>query len=218
MSLDELVYRERPAAGEPAGALVLLHGRGLHEDDLVPLLDLMDPERRLVGFTPRAPLQPPGHTGNHWYVIERVGFPNPATFAPTYGKLDRWLEALAEETGVPPERTVIGGFSQGGVIAYSLGLGPGRPRPAAIVGLSCFVPTVDGWQPDFTDREELPVYHSHGVADPIISVEFGRQARELLEGKVELTYREHPGGHTIDPRSFDELRELVAGATPKAAA
>jgi phospholipase/carboxylesterase len=218
MSLDELVYRERPAAGEPAGALVLLHGRGLHEHDLFPLLDLMDPERRLVGFTPRAPLQPPGHPGNHWYVIERIGFPNPATFAETYGKLDRWLEALAETTGVPPERTVLGGFSQGGVMAYSLGLGPGRPRPAAIVGLSCFVPTVEGWQPDFKGREDLPVYHSHGVADPIISVELGRQARELLEGKVELTYREHPGGHTIDPRSFDELRELVAGATPKAVA
>jgi phospholipase/carboxylesterase len=218
MALDELVYRERPAAGEPAGALVLLHGRGLHEHDLFPLLDLMDPERRLVAFTPRAPLQPPGHLGNHWYVIEQVGFPNPATFAQTYATLDRWMDALAEKTGVPPERTVLGGFSQGGVMAYSLGLGPGRARPAAIVGLSCFVPTVEGWQPDFTGREDLPVYHSHGVADPIISVEFGRQARELLEGNVELTYREHPGGHTIDPRSFDEIRELVAGATPKGAA
>jgi phospholipase/carboxylesterase len=214
MGLDDLTYRERPAAGEPEGALVLLHGRGVDEHDLFPLLDLLDPSHRLAGFTPRAPLQPPGHTGNHWYVVPRVGFPDRDTFAHTYGALDGWLMAVAEEAGVPPERTVLGGFSQGGVMSYSLGLGPGRPRPAAILAMSCFVPTVEGWEPDFAGRVELPVHHLHGERDPIIPVEFGRQARELLDGKVDLTYREHPGGHAIDPRAFDELREFVQASLP----
>jgi phospholipase/carboxylesterase len=191
---------------------VLLHGRGVDEHDLFPLLDLLDPERRLAGFTPRAPLTPPGHSGNHWYVVERVGYPDRPTFETTYATLGSWLGAVAEEAGVPPERTVLGGFSQGGVMAYALGLGPGRPRPAAIVALSCFVPTVEGWEPDFSGRSELPVYHAHGVNDPIITVEFGRRARASLEGRVNLTYREHPGGHTIDPRSFDDTRKLVAAA------
>jgi phospholipase/carboxylesterase len=212
MPLDDLVHRRRPADGEPAGALVLLHGRGVDEHDLFPLLDLLDPQHRLEAFTPRAPLTPPGHSGNHWYVIRRVGFPDPQTFAHTYSLLGGWLGAVAEETGVPPERTVLGGFSQGGVMAYAMGLAPGRPRPAAIVALSCFVPRVEGWEPDFSGRAALPVYHSHGVADPIIPVELGRDARERLEGRVDLTYREHPGGHGIDPRSFDEMRELVATA------
>lgn len=214
--IDDLVHRFRQAAGDPAGALVLMHGRGVDENDLFPLLDLLDPEQRLAAFTPRAPLQPPGHTGNHWYVVERVGYPDRATFDSTYALLGSWLEAVADETGVPPERTVLGGFSQGGVMSYAMGLGPGRPRPAAIVALSCFVPTVEGWEPDLTDRGELPVYHAHGANDPIIGVEFGHQAKELLEGHVDLTYREHPGGHTIDPRSFGEIQEVVNAAVTRA--
>ena len=84
---------ERPAAGEPEGALVLLHGRGADEHDLFPLLDALDPERRLHGYTPRAPLAlPPG--GAHWYVVPRVGYPDPATFAEGYGALTEWFDAL----------------------------------------------------------------------------------------------------------------------------
>ena len=84
---------ERPAAGEPEGALVLLHGRGADEHDLFPLLDALDPERRLQGYTPRAPLAlPPG--GAHWYVVPRVGYPDPATFAEGYAALTGWFDAL----------------------------------------------------------------------------------------------------------------------------
>ena len=214
VALDDLVHRYRPAARDPAGVLVLLHGRGVDENDLFPLLDLFDPEHRLAAFTPRAPLRPPGFTGNHWYVVERVGYPNRDTFAQTYDLVGGWLESVGEETGIGMERTVLGGFSQGGVMSYAMGLGSGRPVPAAIVAMSCFVPQVQGWEPDLGDRGELPVYHAHGEADPIIGVEFGRAARDLLEGNVRLTYREHPGGHTIDPRSFEEMREFVAEAVP----
>jgi phospholipase/carboxylesterase len=216
MGLDDLVHRSRPAAGDPEGALVLLHGRGVDENDLFPLLDLLDPDRRLVGFTPRAPLQPPGHTGNHWYVVERVGYPERESFTQTYRLLDSWLAGVAEETGVSPGRTVLGGFSQGTVMSYAMGLGAGRPRPLAILAQSGFVPTVDGWEPDLTDRADLPVYISHGVSDPVIPVEFAHKARELLEGRVDLTYREHPGGHTIDPRSFDEISGWLRSALDRA--
>src|SRR2546430_11707 len=139
-----LTARVRPADGEPEGALVLFHGRGADEYDLFPLLDLLDSDRRLLGVTPRAPLpMPPG--GAHWYIVPRVGFPDPETFRSSYALVSGWLDALGEETGIPIERTILGGFSQGAVMAYALGLGEGRPRPAALVGLSGFIPTV----PDF---------------------------------------------------------------------
>jgi len=212
--LDDLVHRYRAPAADPAGVLVLFHGRGVDESDLFPLVDLLDPERRLAAFTPRAPLTPPGHTGNHWYVVRRIGSPEPETFGTTYEALGSWLEDVSAATGVPAERTVLGGFSQGGVMSYALGLGTGRPRPAAILALSALVPKVEGWELDLSDRAGLPVYHAHGTADPIISVEFAREAKALLDGRVDLTYREHPGGHTIDPRAFDEMRELVQGSLP----
>src|SRR5581483_9907646 len=119
---------QRPAAGDPAGALVLLHGRGADEHDLFPLLDLLDPERRLLGITPRGPLTlPPG--GAHWYRLGGIPTPDPATFHPTFERAAAFLDALP----LPLERVVLGGFSQGAVMSYALGLAAGRPRPAAIV-------------------------------------------------------------------------------------
>ena len=88
-----LVARERPADGQAEGALVLLHGRATDEHDLFPLLDELDPERRLHGYTPRAPLSlPPG--GAHWYVVPRVGYPDPFTFRSSYRAAAAWLDAL----------------------------------------------------------------------------------------------------------------------------
>ena len=165
--MTELVHSIRPAAGEPEGALVLMHGRGADEHDLAPFLDLLDPKRRLVGVTPGGPLfLPPG--GRHWYVVPRVGYPDPDTFRASYELLQRDIPEL---TGVPWERTILGGFSQGTVMAYALGLGAGRPTPAGIVAMSGFIPTVEGWSADL-DRPGLPVWITHGRRDPVIGVEF----------------------------------------------
>ena len=137
--------RTRPPAGEPEGALVLFHGRGADELDLVPLLDALDPRRRLLGATPRGPLSlPPG--GAHWYAVHEIGYPDPNTFFPTFERASAWLDTLAAETGIGPERTVIGGFSQGAVMSYALGLARGRPRPAALIALSGFIPSVEGFE------------------------------------------------------------------------
>jgi phospholipase/carboxylesterase len=77
LTAAEITHLVRPAATEPVGALVLMHGRGTDANDLFPLLDLLDPSRRLTGVSPQAPLTPPGHAGHHWYVVQRVGFPEP---------------------------------------------------------------------------------------------------------------------------------------------
>ena len=61
-------------------------------------------------------------------------YPDPPTFAASYNLLGEWLEGFAEETGIPPERTVLGGFSQGTVMAYSLGLGTGPSAPGGHPG------------------------------------------------------------------------------------
>jgi phospholipase/carboxylesterase len=209
----------RPAAGDPEGALVLLHGRGADEHDLFPLLDMLDPERRLLGATARGPLSlPPG--GAHWYVVRQVGYPDPQTFHATYPELATWLDGLLEEHGIPHDRTVLGGFSQGSVMAYALGLGARRPRPAGIMALSGFIPQVDGFQVDLAKAEGLPVAIGHGTEDPVISVEFGRDARDqLASAGAVVTYRESPMGHTIDPRFLRELSgwtlDTVASAAPE---
>jgi phospholipase/carboxylesterase len=194
-----LRYVTRPARREPEGLLVLFHGRGADEHDLVPVLDVLDPERRLLGVTPRGPLSmPPG--GAHWYALHRLGEPDPETFAATFPLASEWLDGL----GFPPGRTVLGGFSQGAVMTYALGLAAGRPRTAALVAMSGFVPTVPGLALDL----EAPfprISIGHGTYDEVIGVEWGRAARDLLtEAGAEVLYRESPIGHTIDPAFLGE--------------
>lgn len=215
--LDGLAHRIRPAAGEAEGALLLLHGRGADENDLFPLLDLLDPDRRLLGATARGPLSlPPG--GCHWYRVRAIGYPDPDTFHPTYGLLTGWLDALLAEHGVEHAAMVLGGFSQGTVMSYALGLGAGRPAPAGIVALSGFMPTVEGFSLDLDDRSGLPVAIGHGELDPVIEVEWARDARERLEAAgADVTYRESPVGHQIDPRFLAELPAWVERAVPVAA-
>jgi len=208
----------RPAAAEPEGALVLLHGRGADERDLFPLLDMLDPERRLLGATARGPLSlPPG--GAHWYVVQRVGYPDPQTFHSTYPELAAWLDGILAEHGIPPERTILGGFSQGSVMSYALGLGPDRPRPAGIMALSGFLPTVEGFELELSRAKGLPVAIGHGTHDPVIAVEFGRDARDRLTAAgADVTYRESPMPHTIDPQFLRELQETWLPETISAAA
>jgi phospholipase/carboxylesterase len=206
MSLET---RVRPAAGEPEGALVLFHGRGADENDLYPLLDLLDPERRLHGVTARGPLSlPPG--GAHWYALGGLGTPDPGTFGPTFERASAWLDSL----GFAPERLVLGGFSQGAVMSYALGLAERRPRPAGIVALSGFLPTVPDYPLDLT-RPLPPIAIGHGAFDPVIGVEWGRDARRRLEeAGAELLYRESPMDHTIDPRFVEEVREWLLQRVP----
>ena len=212
-AIDLLAHQLRPARGEPEGALVLLHGRGTDRFDLLPLLDELDPERRLVGVTPQAPLElSPG--GFHWYLSRAVGYPDPGTFRDTYNRLARWLGELPEALGVPWSRIVLGGFSMGAVMSYALGLGPERPRPAGILALSGFMPEVESFELDLSDRDGFPVAIGHGIQDPVISVEFARDARRRLEAAgAQVLYRETRMFHAIDPVYVHVLQNWLTSLT-----
>jgi phospholipase/carboxylesterase len=198
--VSALTYRERPAAGDAAGLLVLHHGRGADEHDLLGLGDVLDPQRRLHVVTPRAPLTIPGWPGHHWYVVPRVGYPDQETFHAAYDKLAAFHDELWERTGIAPAQTVFGGFSMGSVMSYSLGLGPGRPEPAGILAFSGFIPVVDGWQPELAGREAVKAFIAHGRNDPVMEVGFARRARDLLtEGGLDVEYHESDAAHHIDP-------------------
>ena len=209
--MTELTFRERPAAGDPAGLLVLHHGRGTDENDLLPLGDVLDPERRLHVVTPRGPLTLPGWSGYHWYVVPRVGYPDPDTFRAAFASLAELHDDLWRRTGLGPEQTVLGGFSMGSVMSYSLGLAGSRPAPAGILAFSGFVPVVEGWSASLEDRQGTRAFIAHGRNDPIMEVGFARQARELLEqGGLEVEYHESDAGHHIDPAHVPAAVEWLA--------
>ncbi|MGI8438627.1 MAG: alpha/beta hydrolase [Thermoleophilaceae bacterium] len=104
-------------------------------------------------------------------------------------------------------------------MSHALGLGSGRPTPAGIVALSGFMPTVEGLTLELEGRAGSPVAIGHGTEDPVIGVEWGRDARERLEaaGAV-VSYRESPMAHTIDPGYLGELRTWLEAALERAGA
>jgi phospholipase/carboxylesterase len=197
--MSALTYRERPAAGAARGLLVLHHGRGTSEADLLPLADALDPQHQLHVVAPRAPIQLPGSPGYHWYRVPRVGYPDPDSFRAAREALASVHDEVSAQTGIPLARSVLGGFSMGTVMSYALALDPDRPAPAGILAFSGFIPTVEGWSPDLT-RTGTRVFIAHGRRDPVIDVSFARTARDLLQqAAFEVDYRESEAAHNIDP-------------------
>ena len=200
------LWREPRAEAE--GALVLLHGRGADEHDLYPLLDLFDPRRRLLGVPPGGPLDlAPG--GRHWYALGGIPTPDPATFHATAPRLAAFLDDLP----VPMERVVLGGFSQGAVMAYAMSLGPGRAAPAALLAMSGFLPRVDDWPLDVGRLAGVPVAIAHGSLDPVIPAQFATEAAAALTAAGASVLRlQTPVPHMVDPDWIEPIRELVEGA------
>ncbi len=210
--MGELSYAERPAEGEADGLLILHHGRGSDERQLLDLADALDPRHRLHVFLPRAPFSFPRLDGYHWYAVRDIRYGDPETFREGYGQLCDFHDQIWRSSGISPERTVLGGFSMGGAMSYLTGLGTGRPRPAGILAFSGSIPTIDGWTPDLQTRVGMPVLIGHGRRDRIVKIKFAHSARSLLgDAGLDVTYFESSGGHAIDEPTIDQAIQWLAG-------
>jgi phospholipase/carboxylesterase len=200
---EPLTRLERPARGSPEAVLVLLHGRAGDERSLEPLLAELDPDRRLDAMTLRAP-HDDAHGLAHWYAIdEERGEPEPTTFAAS-------LDALAA-TDLPWERTIVGGFSQGAVMAYALGLGAGRPSPLGVIAVAGYL-AADA-PLDLDAHRDVRVAIAHGTGDTVIPIERARAARDRLrKAGLDVLYRETPQFHGIDPVTVAVLQNWLADA------
>ena len=143
-----------------------------------------------------------------------MGHPDEETFLASLEELTGFLDGFLREHGLRWEQTVIGGFSQGAGMSYSVALGTGRPRVAGILGMSGFLPTVRGWRLDIHAKKGLSAFITHGAFDPVIPVGFGRRARDLLqEGGLYVTYEETRVQHQIDPELLPAMRDWVSART-----
>jgi len=216
-SLTHRVILPRAAGDDAPPGLLVLHGRGADESDLLSLAPALDP--RLVIVAARAPFQL--GPGFHWYDLLAIGRPEPESFGRSRELLGRFLGEIVDGYGIDPKRLFLLGFSQGAMMSGSLLL----MQPGAIAGavlLSGYLPLHAGLTIDPEAVRGKPVFVRHGTRDVVIPVEFGRESREFLSAAgAALDYGEYPIGHQI---SEQELRDVAAwitgrldGAPPSAA-
>ncbi len=149
-----------------------------------------------------------GAVGHGWFPLSSGGPPDPAEFQTGIDAITEFLDEALPKYPVDPRKTVLLGFSQGGVMAYDLALrNPGRY--AGLVALSSWLPNgLAESIPASPDLESLPTLVIHGTEDPMIPVDMARQSRDgLAKLNVPTTYREFGMGHEINQ---DALRELLA--------
>ncbi len=161
--------------------LVLLHGWSAEQHHLAAYVPLVDPDERFTAFCPRAPHDVPDTDGASWY--DRVdGVPVADSYRDTLTTLDEYVAGKMERAGIGPDRTVIGGFSQGGFLALSLVLQAGAPRYAGVWAMCCGLAEIDGVELDLSAGSGAgrPALIQVGERDPIIPPERGRAAATAL--------------------------------------
>ncbi len=190
-----------PRAGEaPHPCLLLLHGRGADEHDLLDLAALLDP--RLLGVSVRAPLPAPGLPGYQWHDSLGAGRPEPVSMLRSLGTLRSVLAALPGACAADPTRLFVLGFSQGAAMALALGCA----EPEAVAGTIA----LSGYWPPVARAEGLrgrPVFVGHGRDDAVVPPALGRAVRDALAGAgAELEYHgEYAAGHGIVPEEMGDV-------------
>jgi phospholipase/carboxylesterase len=206
MELTHTLYE--PAGKGPHPTILTLHGRGANGLDLLGLTPYLGDGRFLV-ICPQGPLETPigpDATGYAWYPMSIGGSPDVDAILATREKLQRFADECLTRYPIDGKKLAVLGFSQGGVMAYSLALAYPE-RFAALVALSSWLPPELMLQLSLGDSvRSLPTLVQHGNADSMIEVERARHSVEMLrQAQIPLTYREYEMGHEIRPKSLSDL-------------
>lgn len=203
MSLDYLEFAS--SSQPPQGLVIFLHGWGANAPDLYPLAETLNlPEYQFI--FPNAPFAHPEVPGGlMWYGLDfnnpEKMFSDSQRIQVSYEKLKAFLEGLSQQTGVPLEKIVLAGFSQGGAMALHVGL----TLPfAGLIGLSGYLHS------EVECSYEPPVFLFHGRFDPMVPLEKGKQARDELQKQgIAVTYEEFDMAHQIIPEELERVRQVL---------
>lgn len=195
-----------PAGDGPHPTILALHGWGASGMDLLGLAPYLGGGRFLV-LCPQGRIEVPmgPMVGYGWFPLTLGAPPDPAAFAAGVSDARRFVDAAVARYPVDPNKLVVLGFSQGGLVAYALALSDPQ-RFAALVALSSWLPDAVAQTLPAAAREGLPTLVHHGSRDELIDVTRGRQSVERLRTlQVPVTYREFDMGHEISAASLTDL-------------
>lgn len=206
MQLIHTIYE--PAGAGPHPTLLTLHGRGANALDLLGLAPMLCGGKFLM-ICPQGPLETPigpEAVGYAWYPMSMGGPPDGDAILSSQKRLIAFLDECMRRYPIDAKKIALLGFSQGGVMSYSLALALPE-RFAALAVLSSWLPKELVERLQVSDAvQSLPTLVQHGTQDPLIEVTRARNSMEQLRTlRLPLTYREYEMGHEIRPRSLSDL-------------
>jgi phospholipase/carboxylesterase len=211
LSLIHRIEKSAVDSSNPPPLLLLLHGLGSNEDDLMGLVSQLD--KRFFIVSARAPIPlSPGSYG--WF---RVNFTqtgpiiNPTDAESSRLSLLHFIDELVEAYALNSKRVYLMGFSQGAIMAFSLALTQPN-KVAGVVAMSGrILPEVLPQMDEPKALTGLPIFMTHGTADTVLPIHHGRNSRDFLETlPVTLTYREYPMGHQVSQESLKDIDVWLA--------
>lgn len=201
---------------EPTASIIVLHGLGADGNDFVPVAQMLDLGVPVRFIFPHAPQMPVtinnGYVMRAWYDIlgtdlarreDEVGL----------RRSQAAIEALIArevERGIPAERIVLMGFSQGCAMTLMTGLRQ-KQRLAALVGLSGYLPLADKTAAERSaDNQHTPIFMAHGQDDPVVPIERATASRDLLKSLgYTVDWHEYPMPHSVCPEEIGDIAAFL---------
>lgn len=231
-TLGPLTVRVTGGADREGGGdgpvVVLMHGFGAPGDDLVPLWRVLDVPKETRFVFPEAPLELGGMgfgfgTARAWWMIDVERLERaiaagetrdlsqevPEGLPEARAKVTEMLAALHDDWKVAGERLVLGGFSQGSMLALDVALHVEQPL-AGLVLMSSTLLAEHEWVPRMTARVGLPVVQSHGERDPLLPFSLAERLRDrLTEAGLKVDWVPFRGAHEIPPPVLERVGAFV---------
>lgn len=217
----------RDGSGSGDGPLVvLLHGFGAPGDDLVALAPMLGLPTHVRYAFPEAPLPLDDGYGRAWWMLDLALFERrargervdrsedvPTALPSVRGQLAALLEGLETQLAAPRAEMILGGFSQGSMVALDAVL-HAEVRPRALVLLSSTLIARPLWEPRMASCAGLPILQTHGTHDPLLDHrDADRLATLLKQAGADLTFLSFPGGHELPPQVLIALARFIATHT-----
>ncbi|MCG9756493.1 alpha/beta hydrolase [Shewanella insulae] len=198
--------------------MIWLHGLGDSGAGFAPVVPLLGlPDELGVRFIfPHAPSMPvtinQGYVMPAWYDIKGMEVDNRADMAGVLAS-ELAITALIEEqiaSGVPSDKIVLAGFSQGGVMSLFTGLRFSK-RLAGIMALSCYLPTGNALPDNLSDaNRDTPLLQQHGEQDEVVPLASGHSAFELIsKAGYQTQWQTYPMGHSVLPNQLQEIGQWL---------
>ena len=198
----------------PLGSIIWLHGLGADGHDFEPIVPDLDVNVPVRFIFPHAPMRPVTINGGlemrAWYDVDPQSSLSGTDAIRDSAKAVQELVNEENQRGIPNDKIVLAGFSQGGVIATYLGLRT-EERFAGIVALSTYIHDHEHVIEEVSFNSiDTPIFMAHGIMDPMIPIARAVTSREaLIVGNYQIEWHEYGMGHQVCPEEISDISAFL---------